>query len=281
MQDIIISDKEKFKQKKERIVEDGFDNLFVVSDFDRTLTKAFHDGQKVSSLIAVLRESDYLGKDYIKKAKELFAEYHPYEIDMNISFEEKNQKMSEWWSKHNILFVEYGLSRDMVDDIVKNHKAGLRDGTKEFISSLSEKSVPFLIASASGLGMAIDDYLEKNDVYFDNTKIITNYFEFNKQGVVIGAKDPVVTTTNKFKVINQHLEEIETRHNKNKNIILLGDNYEDEKMANGLHYADILKIGFLNEAVDENLNDYKNVYDVIILNDGSMDFANQFLKDLI
>ena len=281
MQDIIISDKEKFKGKKERMVMDGLDNLFVVSDFDRTLTKAFHGENKVSSLIVTLREDDYLGNEYMKKAKDLFQKYHPFEIDMDISFEEKNQKMNEWWSTHNDLFVKYGLTWEIIDDMVKQRKVGFRDGAKIFFKNLHQKNIPLLIASASSLGMVIDDYLEKNDVYFDNTKIITNYFEFDEKGKVIGVMDPIVTTTNKYLVINEHLSEIETKNNKNKNILLLGDNYEDEKMANGLHYEDIVKIGFLNEGVDENLDDYKRVFDVVILNDGSMDFANQFLKDLI
>ena len=280
MKDIIISNEKSFKEKKERIVDDGFDNIFVISDFDRTITKAFHDGEKVSSLIATLRESDYLGEEYIRKAENLFEEFHPFEIDMDISFEEKDKKMNEWWLSHNKLFVKYGLSMKIINEMVQERKVGFRDGAREFFINLDQENVPLIIASASSLGMLIDDYLEKNDVYFDNTKIITNYFDFNDRGIVVGAKDPIVTTTNKHKVINEHLAEIETRHNKKKNVILLGDNYEDEKMANGLHYADILKIGYLNEEVDENLDDYKRVFDVVILNDGSMDFANEFLKEL-
>ncbi len=281
MQDIIISNKEEFKEKKERMSMDGLENLFVVSDFDRTLTKAFCENNKVSSLIAMLREHNYLGSEYMEKAKALFSKYHPYEIDMDISFEEKNQKMNEWWSSHNKLFVEHGLTRKIIDKMVKMRKVGFRDGAKIFFKNLHQKNIPLLIASASSLGMVIDDYLEKNNIYFDNTKIITNYFEFDEQGRVVGVIDPIVTTTNKYLVINEHLSEIETKNNRNKNILLLGDNYEDEKMANGLHYEDIVKIGFLNELVDENLDDYMRVFDVVILNDGSMDFPNSFLKDLL
>ena len=281
MKDIIISDKKAFNEKKERMSMDGLENLFVVSDFDRTLTKAFHGKNKVSSLIATLREDDYLGIEYMQEAKDLFQKYHPFEIDMDISFEEKNQKMHEWWTDHNKMFVKYGLTRGIIDDIVRERKVGFREGSKVFFKNLHKSDIPLLIASASSLGMVIDDYLEKNNVYFDNTKIITNYFKFNEKGVVTGVIDPIVTTTNKYLVINEHLSEIETKNNRNKNILLLGDNYEDEKMANGLHYEDIVKIGFLNEEVDVNLDNYKKVFDVVILNDGSMDFANQFLKDLV
>ncbi|MDA3840546.1 MAG: hypothetical protein PF572_05625 [Patescibacteria group bacterium] len=280
MQDIVISDKEEFERKKERIAMDGLKNLFVVSDFDRTLTSAFHGNKKVSSLIAILREGDYLGAEYTKKATALFQKYHPFEIDMEISFEEKNTKMNEWWGNYNELFVEYRLSRKIINKIVEERKVGLRDGSKQFIKNLNKSNIPLLIASASSLGMVIDDYLEKNNVYFDNTKILTNYFNFDEKGVVVGVIDPIVTTTNKYLVINEHLAEIETVNNKNKNVLLLGDNYEDEKMANGFHCADIMKIGFLNEEVDENIDNYKRAFDVVILNDGKMDFVNEFIKDL-
>lgn len=281
MKNVIISDKRIFEEKKQRMSIDGLRNLFVVSDFDRTLTKAFYGGRKVSSLIATLRDGSYLGDEYTQKAKALFNKYHPYEIDMDISFEEKNNKMNEWWSSHNKLFVQYGLSLKIIARMVKQRKLSFREGTKMFLKSLHLSKIPLLIASASSLGMVIDDYLIKDKVYFKNTKIITNYFRFDKKGKVVGPIDPIVTTTNKYLVINKHLSDIETRKNKNKNILLLGDNYEDEKMANGLHREDIMKIGFLNEEVDENLDDYKKVFDVVILNDGTMDFANSFLKSLI
>jgi len=281
MKDIIISNEKLFKEKKERIKMDGLKNLFVVSDFDRTLTKARLKNKKVSSIVALLREGDYLSEEYAQKAKALFKKYHPYEIDMEISFEEKNSRMHEWWTSHNKLFVKYGLSKKIIERIVYDRKVGLREGTKIFLESLHKNNIPLFIVSASSLGDIIDDYLQKNNVYYDNTKIITNFFEYDKQGMVIRAKDPVITTTNKFLAVNEFASEFRGIDGKKKNIILLGDNYEDENMANTLHYEDILKIGFLNEEIDERLDDYKSVYDVVILNDGSMNFPNHFLKSLV
>ena len=281
MQDVIISDKGKFKEKKERMKIDGLKNIFVVSDFDRTLTKAKLKNKKVSSIVALLREGDYLSDEYAQKAKNLFKKYHPYEIDMDISFKEKNSKMHEWWTSHNKLFVKYGLSKKIIQKIVYDRKVGLRDGTKIFLKSLHSNNIPLFIISASSLGDIIDDYLVKNNIYYDNTKIITNFFEYDRRGMVVKAKDPIITTTNKFLAVNEFIDDFEGINGKKKNIMLLGDNYEDENMADTLQYEDILKIGFLNEKIDERIDDYKRVYDVVIVNDGKMDFANQFLKELV
>ena len=281
MQDVIFSNKEAFNEKKNRIKMDGLKNLFVVSDFDRTLTKAKFKNKKVSSIVGLLREGDYLSDEYAQKAKNLFKKYHPFEIDMDISFEEKNSKMHEWWTSHNKLFVKYGLSKKIIKQIVHDRKVGLREGTKIFLKSLHLNNIPLFIISASSLGDIIDDYLMKNDIYYNNTKIITNFFEYDKNGMVTKAKDPVITTTNKFLAVNEFISDFKEVDRKKKNIMLLGDNYEDENMANTLHYEDILKVGFLNEEIDEHIDDYKRVYDVVIVNDGSMDFANSFLKSLI
>jgi 5'-nucleotidase len=281
MQDVIISNKEAYKEKKARMRMDGLKNLFVVSDFDRTLTKAKLKNKKISSMVALLREGNYLSDEYAQKAKNLFKKYHPFEIDMDISFEDKNSKMHEWWTKHNKLFVKYGLSKKIIQKIVHDRKVGLREGTKLFLKSLHLNNIPLFIISASSFGDIIDDYLVKNKSYYDNTKIITNFFEYDKNGMVTKSKDPVITTTNKFLAVNEFIFDFKGINGKKKNIMLLGDNHEDENMADTLYYEDILKVGFLNEEIDERVDDYKRVYDVVIINDGTMYFPNSFLKSLI
>ncbi len=66
-----------------------------------------------------------------------------------------------------------------------------------------------------------------------------------------------------------------------KNIILLGDNLEDIGMVKGFNYDNLIKIGFLNENVEENLEQYKRNYDVIILNDSPLDYVSGLLKKMI
>lgn len=281
MQDIIISNKSKLKEKKERILSDGPESVFVVSDFDRTLTKYYSDTNKVLSLIQILREGGFLGEEYTQKARGLFEKYHPYEIDPTLTFEERDKYMHEWWSNHNKLLVKFGLTTKIVEEVVRSRKVGFRDGALDFFEMLNIKNIPLIIISASGLGFAIDDYLIKNNVFFKNTKIITNCFEFDKNGRAVCAVEPVITTTNKYLAVKNHMKELKEINGSKKNIILLGDNYEDEKMANGFIQEDIIKFGFLNEKVDERLEDYKRAFDVIVLNDGKMDFVNEFISELI
>ena len=47
MENVIISNAEKFEEKKKNIFEGGIDKFHVIADFDKTLTYAFSDGNKV------------------------------------------------------------------------------------------------------------------------------------------------------------------------------------------------------------------------------------------
>merc|ERR1712183_937452 len=54
--------------------------------------------------------------------------------------------------------------------------------------------------------------------------------------------------------------------------MLLGDGMGDLTMANGLD-AEVLKIGFLNEKVDEKLDMFRQAWDVVVLHDGPVPHA--------
>ena len=66
-----------------------------------------------------------------------------------------------------------------------------------------------------------------------------------------------------------------------KNMILLGDSLADLNMAQGIDYKTILKIGFLNENINENKEEYEKNFDAVILNDGPMDFVVSILKEVL
>ncbi len=119
MKNIIIPDAEELKKKKQRIKKQGKKNLHVLSDFDRTLTKAFVNNEKVPSAISSIRRNAYLGKDYAKKAYQLFDKYHPIEINPSIKLEEKKEKMKEWLSEHYKLLKEKGMNKEVIDKLDK------------------------------------------------------------------------------------------------------------------------------------------------------------------
>ena len=281
LENIIISNPSELEEIKKEFQKGGVENLHILSDFEKTLTYAFVKGEKVPSLISVLRSSgDYLGNDYAKEAQALFDKYHPIEIDSKIPIEEKKKAMEDWWTTHFSLLIKLGLNRGHLEKAIVSGRVKLRDGTEEFLNLLRKYGIPLVIISSSGLGEAIPMFLKKERKLFPNVYIISNLFLWDENGKAVGVKKPIIHSLNKDETVLKEFppyEQIKDR----KNVILLGDNLEDVGMIAGFNYDNLIKIGFLNEKIDENLEEYKKIYDILILNDSSINYSNKLLKEII
>ena len=279
---IIIANPEKLAQLKKTFIEDGKDKTHVLADFDRTLTKFAIKGEKITSLISVLRKENLLNDEYSKTVGDLFDKYHPIEIDPNISFKEKKTKMAEWWRLHNDELIKHKLNKKNLEQVINSGKIQFREGIFEFLNTLQQQNIPLIIMSSSGLGTyTISRFLAKKDSLFDNIHIISNSFEFDQFGNVVQFNEPIIHSLNKDETMVKDFPGVFEQIKNKKNVILLGDNIEDIAMIEGFDYNNLIKIGFLNEKIKENLAAYKRNFDVVITNDGDMDFVNNLIKELI
>jgi cytosolic 5'-nucleotidase 3 len=276
---IVISNEPDLEDKIKRISKDGKDKFHVLADFDRTLTKAFVEGVKSPTVIAQIRNGNYLTPGYAPKAHELFDIYHPIEINTNVSAKEKNTKMHEWWKKHFELLVECGLTKKVMEEIVSQKTLKFREGTLEFIDLLHKYDVPLVIMSA-GPGDMIKMYLEQEGRLYDNVQVIANFLKFDSSGKAIGVHEPIIHSCNKHEIELKKLlvyEELLKR----KNVLLLGDSLEDLGMIEGFDYKTLISIGFLNEEVEANLSNFKRSFDVVLLNDGDFSYVNKLVKRIL
>jgi 5'-nucleotidase len=72
-------------------------------------------------------------------------------------------------------------------------------------------------------------------------------------------------------------ERIKDRHN----VILLGDGEGDIGMVQNIKYDNIIKIGYLNEKEEELKEKFLEIFDVVITNDGSFEYINKLLKNIL
>lgn len=283
LENVVIPNPPRLEKLKKEFQKGGGRKLHILSDFERTLTYVFVNGERVPSLISVLRSSEeYLGNDYTQKAQALFEKYHPIEIDPKIPSEKKKEAMEEWWAIHSDLLIKTGLNKEHLEKVVRSGKIRLREGIKDFLDLLQSYEIPLVIMSASGLGGdAISAFLKKEGKLFSNIYIISNSFLWDKNGNAIGIKKPIIHSLNKDETIVRDFPSIYEKVKDRKNVLLLGDNLEDIGMIAGFSYDYLIKIGFLNEAVDENLEEYKMIYDILILNDSPMEHVNTLLKEIL
>lgn len=279
--DIIISNPIKLEGLKKSIAKDGVEQLHILTDFDRTLTTSFVNKEKVPSLISILRDGNYLTPDYVQKAHNLFNKYYPIEIDPHIPMKEKKKAMNEWWTTHFDLLIKSGLDKKDIQNIVKSKKIKFRHGFSDFVNILKENNIPLVIMSSCGLGgNAISMCLKQEGELYNNIHIISNLCKWDENGNAISFKKPIIHVMNKDETAIQNFPAFKIIKDR-KNVLLLGDSLGDIGMIKGFDYNNLIKIGFLDENAEENLKSFKANYDVLLLNDSSMDYVNKLLKEII
>ncbi len=275
-----INNPEQLQRKIDRFRASGSKHFHIVSDFDRTLTKAFVEGKTFLSSYALIREGKYLTPDYPARAHALFEKYHPYEIDATLPLSDKNKKMVQWWSEHFDLMKECGMNKAVIKDIVLQHKIRFRDGALDFLDLLSKNNIPLLILSA-GIGDIIQELLVSEQKMTPHVHLLSNFYLFDEQGKVIGKKNQVfIHTFNKNEVEvkkTPYYQEIAQR----KNVLLLGDSLGDLGMSEGIEHDTIIRIGFLNENKEEFLLKYLEAFDVVITDDGDMTVVNEMVRTIV
>ena len=91
----------------------------------------------------------------------------------------------------------------------------------------------------------------------------------------------IVHVFNKDETVLEEFPKIFREIKERKNVILLGDSLGDLGMIEGFEYNEIIKIGFLNENIKEQLDIYKEKFDVVIINDGDFNYINKIVNQIL
>jgi len=281
MKNVIIVNETDLEKKKKAIAKDGADKLHIISDFDRTITYGLTgEGKRTATVISQLRsDSKYLGQEYKKKAHELFDFYRPIEIDTKISLDEKKKKMHEWWMKHFELIAQVGFTKKLIREVIDEKPLTFRKNSLKFLNLLNKNNIPIVFMSAAP-GDMLNEYLKQNNLLLSDVYVISNLYDWDKNGKAIKIREPIIHSFNKDETSIQGFPVYEKIKNR-KNVILLGDEIGDVGMIKGFNYKTLIKIGFLNENVEENLDLYKRNFDIVLTNDADMTYVNKLLKEMI
>lgn len=232
-----------------------FNNIYVVADFDRTITK----GNSKTSW-SILANSNLVPKSYIEERQALYNYYRPIEIDENMDFELKSSLVKEWFRKHIELFVKYKTSEKVFETAATDLRVmEFRIGAKDFIKFLNENNIPLIIISA-GIGNFIENFLKHNNCYLDNIYISSNKIIF-KDGFAIGVDNNIIHSLNKNEVSLP--EEILGKIQNRNNVILLGDQISDLKMVDKNAHDNVLSVGFMTDERQEQAEILKSNFDIV------------------
>ncbi|XP_005584257.3 7-methylguanosine phosphate-specific 5'-nucleotidase isoform X2 [Macaca nemestrina] len=228
----------------------GGERLQVISDFDMTLSRFAYNGKRCPSSYNILDNSKIISEECRKELTALLHHYYPIEIDPHRTIKEKLPHMVEW------------------------------EGYKTFFNTLYHNNIPLFIFSA-GIGDILEEIIRQMKVFHPNIHIVSNYMDFNEDGFLQGFKGQLIHTYNKNSSVCENSGYFQQLEGKT-NVILLGDSIGDLTMADGVPgVQNILKIGFLNDKVEERRERYMDSYDIVLEKDETLDVVNGLLQHIL
>ena len=249
-------------------------NTYIVIDFDKTITSY----ESIDSW-AASANPNIIDNKLIKEMDELYKKYRPIEMDYNISKKEKLKAMEIWYSECMNLYYKYNLTKEQMKKSIQSSDIKFRKGAKELLQQLNKENIPVVVLSA-GIGNTIEQFLKDNNCLFDTMYIISNFIEFDKNGKVKKFDNSkMIHSLNK--TAKGHLPTVfEDKIKKKEYKILIGDLIEDIKMVDEKEIDSTLKIGILNNEMEnqENLKLYKENFDIVVTGEENL---GELIKNLI
>ncbi|XP_015261221.1 PREDICTED: cytosolic 5'-nucleotidase 3A isoform X2 [Gekko japonicus] len=262
------------------LIKGGSAKLQIITDFDMTLSRFSYAGKRCPTCHNIIDNCKLITDECRKKLLQLKEIYYAIEIDPNLTIEEKYPYMVEWYNKSHALLIEQTLQKDKLAEIVRESDVMLKEGYENFFDKLHEHNIPVFIFSA-GIGDILEEVIHQAGVYHPNIKVVSNFMDFDENGVLKGFKGEVIHVYNKHDGALKNTEYFK-QLKENSNIILLGDSQGDLTMADGVANVEhILKIGYLNDKVEELLEKYMDSYDIVLVKDDSLDVANSILQKIL
>lgn len=278
--EVYIKDIKKVEEKLLKIIRDGKDKVHVISDFDMTITKYWHQGKRSPSSHDILSNSSKVSQKYHERCIELKEHYYPIEISSELNDAQKLPYMVEWWKNAHQAILDEHIHKDSLKTMVEETPVVFRPGIKNVLYTCKNKNIPFLVFSA-GIQNVIQETLKYNGLFFNNMNVVSNKMLFNKEtGICDRFVEPIIHVLNKDNFGLEGTAYGKLLENR-QNVIVCGDSLGDLKMADGIAHDTCLSIGFLNLNKEKMLDKYKEQFDIVICDDGSFDILNELLTLLI
>lgn len=237
-------------------------NLYILTDFDGTITKDNSDSSWAS-----IFKNPKVSKEFINECIKIFNHYHKFEIDESLSIAKKNSIMNEWYKKNIETLINFNITEEIINYASNNASImDFRTGAVKFLETMNSKNIPIIVISA-GVGNIIEQFLIKNNCNYPNIYICSNFLEY-ENGIVKSVRDNnLIHPLNKNEVFLP--ENIKSKIENRSNILLLGNSVSDIKMAEG--NKNVFKLGFLDENIEERLTSFKEHYDIVCTNNTGYD----------
>lgn len=259
------------------------ENVMLIADFDNTLTenKTYDMRNKRDDCHRVIMNSPLLPDAFRTDMHQLF-------VAGSKPFADKDALFNSLWRRSNQLMVDYGLQKNWLRDMVCSSTTELRRGAQRLVATAAAADVPVLIFSA-GIKEVILECFSQGGIRVSEDLVLANSMLFDDGGTLVSWQEPTVHVHNKSLTLYPNLIRDLQESGRAAKIILLGDQLGDLSMAHGLPLdsnRDIISIGLVNDRLDggehvaSQVATYLELFDVVLVGDGSLDFAVELLENI-
>ncbi|KAK4887335.1 hypothetical protein RN001_003606 [Aquatica leii] len=261
------------------IVAGGKNNLQMIFDFDRTMTKLNEQTNTHVSSFELLRHCPSISPKYLKAEQEYIDNYCPIEYNRAISDEEKKALLEKLWMDFAESLKGEPVSYEEILETATKVEPTLRDGTEKLLADLNKTNIPVLVVSG-GYGDSIEAIFKHFGVLYPNVNIISNFFCFDN-GVIQGLKNSfIINSRNKNDLWSMQPDYLNLIMDRS-NIVVVGDSIGDAGVADGIpNVKNILKIGFKCKRTNETLSDFLKVFDVVIEDSHTLNVIQGIVKHI-
>ncbi len=260
---------------KIEFIKSHLDQTHIIADFDGTLTKYFDEvGKARWSIISLLRHENILDEEYSQLTKAMYAKYSVIEHDDTLPLEERQNAMVEWRESHEDLLMKKWLNIKHIELVMGMDKMPIRSWVETLLRTAHEKNIPVIIFSASGIGTdSIEILLNHWNLNLPNISIVSNKLYRDEQWNMTWYSKPVIHWLNKTESILQSPEyaHIQQYIAWKSHTILLWDGIWDATMAIEKEWKTVLKIWLCNDKVEERLENYEKLFDLVLTHDDWLD----------
>jgi len=265
--------------------------LLVICDFDHTISafKVEPDGDLLCvSSHSVVEQAGLFGDEFQKESDKRFNTYYPLETDVHLSHEEREKVCNTWWSSSHDAIVQAGFHRSHILEAVEatTHRMRLRPGAGDFFSKFHGSIDRQLLVFSAGLADIIEGILNSNGL--KNVPVFGNRMHFDVDDNLVKFDEWIIHSCNKSESVERVVSSLRpdiwlkehAGEGKPFNCMVVGDSLGDASMADNLEpvVENVLKVGFLNAHHNKRFPSYREAFDILITQDGSMTVLNMIIQ---
>jgi len=277
---ILIRDPKHIKGKLRKMKREGLSQFKIVTDFDATLTKSFHDGRKVQASFGILKEN-LINPELKELIEERYRIYKFDDQNNDLNKIEKTIQMDNWISSTMAKVVESNITIDSLSKLLEEAYVIPRAQLDTFLGLCKDYHIPIYTISAgisNIIAAILDNYVDLNK--YPNFHIYANEMLFNEKGDLYNFSVPHIHTFTKDDIFQRN-------QTYRKNHLLIGDLLHDVLTTKNIQPRFLVSVGYLNYnpgyQVEQVIYDYARKYDIVILTDESLalpELITRYVLDL-